>query len=74
MVISSSLVANVLRIINLPMAMENLPIAATGLPLVLIDNDIRASHRIFPCISNKQIFSAVTVTELDFVFYTKNIY
>ena len=30
------------------------------------------SHRIFPCISNKQIFS-VTVTELDFVFYTKNV-
>ena len=31
-----------------------------------------ASHRIFPCTPNKQIFS-VTVTELDFVFYTKNI-
>ena len=30
------------------------------------------SHRIFLCISNKKIFS-VTVTELDFVFYTKNI-
>ena len=30
------------------------------------------SHRIFPCISNKQIFS-VTVTKLDFVFYNKTV-
>ena len=30
------------------------------------------SHRICPCISNKQIFS-VTVTELDFVFYDKTV-
>ena len=30
------------------------------------------SHRICPCISNKQIFS-VTVTELDFVFYNKTV-
>ena len=30
------------------------------------------SHRIFPYISNKQIFSLI-VEELDFVFYTKNI-
>ena len=28
------------------------------------------SHRIYPCISSKQIFS-VTVAELDFVFYKK---
>ena len=30
------------------------------------------SHRICPCVSNKQIFS-VTVTELDFVFYNKTV-
>ena len=30
------------------------------------------SHRICPCISNKQIFS-VTVTEPDFVFYNKTV-
>ena len=40
MVISSPLVANVLQIINLPMALEKLPIAANGLPLVPIANDI----------------------------------
>ena len=30
------------------------------------------SHRICPCVSNKQIFS-VTVRELDFVFYNKTV-
>ena len=30
------------------------------------------SHRSFPCISNKQIFT-VAVIELGFVFYTKNV-
>ena len=30
------------------------------------------SHRICPCISNKQIFS-VAVIELDFVFYNKTV-
>ena len=39
MVISSPLVANVLPIINLPMALGNLPIAANGLQLVPIGND-----------------------------------
>ena len=42
MVISSPLVANVLPIINLPMALGNLPIAANGLQLVPIDNDTKA--------------------------------
>ena len=37
------MVANVSPIINLPMTLENLPIAANGLPLVPIDNDIWAS-------------------------------
>ena len=30
------------------------------------------SHRICPCISNKQVFS-VTVTELDCLFYNKTV-
>ena len=37
------MVANVLPIINLPMTLGNLPIAANGLPLVPIGNDIWAS-------------------------------
>ena len=41
MVISSSLVANVLQIINLPVAWGNVPIAANGLPLVSNGNDIQ---------------------------------
>ena len=41
LVISSPLVANILPITNLPMASENLPIAANVLPLVPIGNDIR---------------------------------
>ena len=41
LVISSLLVANVLPIINLLMAMENLPIAANGILLVPIGNDMR---------------------------------
>ena len=40
LVISSPLVANVLPIINLPKLMENLPLAANGLPLVRIGNDM----------------------------------
>ena len=40
LVISSPLVANVLPIINLRMAMENLPIVGNGLPLVPIGNDM----------------------------------
>ena len=43
LVISSPLVANVSPIINLPMTLGNLPIAAYGLPLVPIGNDIWAS-------------------------------
>ena len=39
--IPSPLVANVLPIINSAMALKNLPIAANGLPLVPIDNDIQ---------------------------------
>ena len=35
--------ANVLPIMNLPMVLENLPIAANGLPLVSVGNDIRKS-------------------------------
>ena len=35
------MVANVLTIINLPMALENLPIAANDLQLVSIGNDIQ---------------------------------
>ena len=38
------LVANILPIINLPTTLGNLPIAANGLPLVPISNDIWASH------------------------------
>ena len=41
MVFSSPLVANVLPIVNLPMALGNLPIAANGLSLVPIGTDIR---------------------------------
>ena len=41
LVISSPLVVNVLPIINLPMAMGNLPIAAKGLTLVPIGDDIQ---------------------------------
>ena len=41
LVISSSLVASVL--INLPMALGNLPAAANALPLVLIGNDTQES-------------------------------
>ena len=37
------MVANALPIINLPMTLVNLPIAANGSPLVPIDNDIWAS-------------------------------
>ena len=40
LVISFPQVANVLPIIDLPMVMENLPIAANGLPLVPIGNDM----------------------------------
>ena len=40
LVISSPLVANILPITNLPMASENLSIAANVLPLVPIGNDI----------------------------------
>ena len=36
------MVANILPIINLPMTLGNLPIAANGLPLVPIGNDIWA--------------------------------
>ena len=48
LVISSPLVANVLSIINLPMSLENSAIAANGLPLVPIGNDIwvREDHQI----------------------------
>ena len=41
LVILSPLVANVLPIINSAMALKNLPIAANGLPLVPIDNNIQ---------------------------------
>ena len=37
------MVANVLPIINLPMALGNLPIAANGLQLVRIGNDLQGS-------------------------------
>ena len=43
MVISSPLVATVLPIINLPMTLENVPIATNGLPLVPISNYIWAN-------------------------------
>ena len=43
MVISSALVANILLIINLPMAMGNLPIAANGFPLVPISNNAQVA-------------------------------
>ena len=42
LVISSPLVANVLQIINLSMALGNLPIAASGLLLIPISNGIWA--------------------------------
>ena len=42
LVISSPLVANVLPITNLPMVIENLPIAANGLPMVpIIGNNMQ---------------------------------
>ena len=44
LVISSPLVANVLPIIDLPMALGNLPIAGNGLPLVPLGNDMRKSN------------------------------
>ena len=40
MVTSSPLLANVLQIINLPMALGNLLIAVNGLPLVPVGNDM----------------------------------
>ena len=46
LVISSPLVASVLPIIKLSMALENLPMAANGLPLVPIHNDIWGVHNI----------------------------
>ena len=39
LVIASPLVASVLPIINLPMALGNLPTSGNGLPLVPIGND-----------------------------------
>ena len=42
------MVANVLPIINLPMGLANLPIAANGLPLVPMGNDMQviAQHMV----------------------------
>ena len=51
----------------------NLWCKSMNLPLYIFQADESlqcASHRISPCISNKQIFSVI-VTELDFVFYNK---
>ena len=49
-------------------------LTVTKFALVFRTNEFLQSmiHGIFPCISKKQIIS-VTVTEFDFVFYTKNM-
>ena len=57
MVISSPLVANILPIINLPMALGNLPTAATGLPLVPIGNDIQVCVFVCVCVCSCEIKS-----------------
>ena len=44
LVISSPLVANNLPFINLSMALGNLAIAANGLPLVPVGNDIQVEY------------------------------
>ena len=77
MVISSPLVANVLRIINLPMTLENLLIAANGFPLVPIGNDIwdalnfHTVFQVFKVLKNLLVsYSYIFVT--DFNVFTQN--